>query len=383
MPHDPRTPQETRDEWRRVRAELNAHRFDLSQAAARDVPAELRVLGTPLLARPDWIPEQPIPLRDVRLTWQPDTAAAPIDGTCALLDPIRPLADDGTPYPLYSDALAELARPRLFENRSCYRLLDVEPSAESPRLTYGPGHYFDLIDICEACAHEYAAFGPAQSPLLFREAIGDPTDTRRRSVMTAISTLTIRHDRTAGEAEFLLHWRDPAKVASGGGLYQVMPVGMFQPSHDAPWNLANDFDLWRGFARELSEELLGSTEDYGSDTEPIDYAAWPFCNALAEAEKRGTLTVSWLGLGMDPLTYVTDMLTVAVFDSAEFDELFRHLVTGNDEGHRVGAEDGSGRSVGIAFTEDEITRLTTTEPMQPAGAALLRLAWRSRKELLA
>ena len=52
----------------------------------------------------------------------------------------------------------------------------------------------------------------------------------------AISTLTLRLDRASGRASFLLHWRDPAKVGHAGGLYQVIPVGVFQPSGEAGWN---------------------------------------------------------------------------------------------------------------------------------------------------
>ena len=217
----------------------------------------------------------------------------------------------------------------------------------------------------------------------FRRALGDPTDLGRRPVMSAVSTLTIRHDRAAGAAEFLLHWRDPAKVASGGGLYQVMPVGMFQPSHDAAWNEANDFDLWRSIVRELSEELLGTTEDYGSGDRPIDYAAWEFSRVLDRARARGDLRVYWLGLGIDPLTFVADMLTVAVFEAKVFDEIFGRLVTANAEGHRVEFEDGTGRAAGLPLRADQVDRLTRHEPMQVAGAALLRLAWAHRETLLA
>lgn len=174
----------------------------------------------------------------------------------------------------------------------------------------------------------------------------------------------------------------PVKVASGGGLYQVMPVGMFQASHDAPWNEAHDFDLWRAILRELSEELLGESEDYGSDQAPIDYDSWPLNKMLTAARDAGTLRLFWLGLGMDPLTYVTDMLTVAVFDAELFDETFQQMVASNAEGHRVGVEDGTGRSMGIPFTAERVDRLTGSDPMQPAGAALLRLAWRHRQALL-
>ncbi|MFJ1938848.1 XRE family transcriptional regulator [Kitasatospora sp. NPDC088160] len=383
MADDRPGPSDSREHWRWVRSFLNDHRFELTNRLLAESTPERLVPGTPLLARQHWIPKQPVPLERVRLRWVPDAPEADLDGGEPELDRIRPRRRSGTAYRRYADAVRELARPRLFEDRSCYRLLDVGTSAGGPTLTFGRGRYFDVIDICEAVAHEYAAAvlaGGAATP--FRAAIGDPTDLARRPVMAAISTLTIRHDRRTGEAEFVLHWRDPEKVASGGGLFQVMPVGMFQASHDAPWNEGNDFDLWRAILRELSEELLGDAEDYGSDRAPIDYAAWPLNRSLTAAREDGRLRVFWLGLGMDPLTFVTDMLTVAVFDAELFDETFRRIVSTNDEGHRVGLDDATGRSTGIPFTAEQVDRLTGAEPMQPAGAALLRLAWRHRKALL-
>ncbi|MGW7594330.1 helix-turn-helix domain-containing protein [Streptomyces rubiginosohelvolus] len=378
-------------QWRRVRDYLNLHRFDLSQVAVEGFAEELRVEGTPLLGRPQWIPSSPVPLEDVRLTWSEDRVPTPISGAEPELDHIRPCGEDGTPYALYADAVGALARPRLFQNRQCYGLLGLDSTRPRPQLHFTRGQYFDVINICEAAAHEFAAASlassdngavPAASAMPFRTAIGDPTDLGRRPVMAAISTLTIRHDRATGDAQFVLHWRDPQKVASGGGLHQVMPVGMFQPSHDAPWNRGNDFDLWRSIVRELSEELLGTTEDYGSATAPINYEAWPFNMALQQARRSGDLRVSWLGLGIDPLTFVCDMLTVIVADSRLFDRAFPKLATTNDEGHLVAVEDGTGRSVGIPFRADQIKRLTTQEQMQPAGAALLRLAWQHRADLL-
>jgi hypothetical protein len=171
-------------------------------------------------------------------------------------------------------------------------------------------------------------------------------------------------------------------MPTGGGLYQVAPVGMFQPSHDAAWNRARDFSLWRAIVRELSEELLGGSEDYHSDTAPIDYQRWPLYTTLAEARRTGTLRVHWLGLGLDPLTLVVDMLSVAVFDAACFDAVFAGLVSANEEGRIVTAEDPAGAAVGIPFTAASVERFTAAEPMQAAGAALLRTAWRHRDTLL-
>ena len=200
--------------------------------------------------------------------------------------------------------------------------------------------------------------------------------------MVALCTLVLRADRRSGETAMILHWRDPARVASGGGMYQVAPVGVFQPSHDADWNQANDFSLWRCFVRELAEELLGGGEDYHSDTAPIDYERWPLQAGLSGARRAGRLRVYWLGLGTDPLTLATDMLTVAVFDADLFDATFAGLVGANAEGHIV-APDAAGAAVGVAFKAPKIERFTVDEPMQPAGAALLRIAWEHRDVLLA
>jgi hypothetical protein len=92
--------------------------------------------------------------------------------------------------------------------------------------------------------------------------------------------------------------------------------------------------------------------------------------------------VYWLGLGTDPLTLATDMLTVAVFDADLFDATFAGLVRANAEGHIVGP-DAAGAAVGVPFKAPKIERFTADEPMQPAGAALLRIAWEHRDMLLA
>jgi hypothetical protein len=164
---------------------------------------------------------------------------------------------------------------------------------------------------------------------------------------------------------------------------EVGPVGVFQPSSDAVWNRANDFSLWKAIAREMSEELLGNDENYGSDTQPIDYDHWPFYRELQAARENGTLRAYWFGLGIDPLTLVADMLTVAVFDSAVFDRTFTELVTSNDEGRMLSTGVPGGDNVGVPFNAETIERFVNTEPIQPAGAALLRLAWEHHTELLA
>jgi hypothetical protein len=72
-------------------------------------------------------------------------------------------------------------------------------------------------------------------------------------------------------------------------------------------------------------------------------------------------------MGADPLSLVVDMLVVAVFD-----EPLPNIQRTNDEGRLVTTD----------FTEQNIERLTTTENVEPASAALLRLAWLHRDAIL-
>jgi len=379
----------SQQQWRREREYLNAHRHELSQAVQDLYPPSWRVAGTSMLARPQWRPTRPVPLEQVALSWQPGAAGTVIDAVRpAGSEGVRPLRDDGTRFGSYAEALARLNRPRLLENRTCYRLLDVTSMAGA-QLAFGANRYFDLINVSEAVAHETAGrvLSHPGAPLVMsdlplRSSVGDPRDLARRSVTTGIATLILRRDRAAGSAQMFLHWRDPASVAVNGGLYQVAPAGMFQPSHEASWNLANDLGLWEAIAREVSEELLGTGEDYGSGSAPIDYQRWPFFAALTAARRAGALRGYWLAVGADPLTMDVDLLTVLVFDASFFDAQFAGLVAANDEGQILTGPGAVGREAGIEFSAANVERFTSAEAMQPAGAALLRLAWQHRGVLL-
>jgi hypothetical protein len=375
-------------DWLRIRSYLSEHRYGLALDAAGDYPPDRKVAGTPLLAAPGWQPAEPVSLPEVGLELtsaeaQPPTTGAPaartaLDDAAAPLLPERP---DGTRYLRYSDALRDLAAPAVFENRVTYRLTEARlisglisgltPGAS--RLAFTRGRYFDGVDTGEAAAHEYAATRLGGRPGGLRALIADPCDLGRRPVNLAISTLTLRLDRATGRASFLLHWRDPAKVGHAGGLYQVIPVGVFQPSGEAAWNERRDFSLWRSMIREFDEELRGRSEEYGSEAGPVDYDSWPFARHMADALDRGQIRAWCLGLGTDPLTYATDLLTVVVIDSGVFDELFSLSPRRNAEGSVLAARE---------FDAHVIDRMVTSEPVQAAGAAVLRLAWRHRGTLI-
>jgi hypothetical protein len=156
-------------------------------------------------------------------------------------------------------------------------------------------------------------------------------------------------------------------VGHAGGMYQVLPAGIFQPSGEAAWNARNDFDLWRCMLREYAEELLGADEDHDSERAPIDYEGWLFARRMSAYRESGLVRTWCVGLGVDPLTFATDLLTVAAFDAPVYDELFGGLVRDNAEGTVIAAR---------PFDRATVASLISDYPMQAAGAALLALAVR-------
>jgi hypothetical protein len=360
-------------DWLDVRSCLQRHRYHLAVLATGDYPGR-HVARTPLLASRAWLPAQPVPIQDIRLELDSSAERPVPDHLIAATASVLPTRPDGQRYARYSDAMRELSAPSVFQNKLTYRLSAADLTQPASLLSFSLGRYFDGIDTGEAAAHEYTAHRLGGGRPGLRAVIGNPCNPRRRPMNLAISTLTLRVSRADKQASFVLHWRDPAKVGHAGGLYQVIPVGVFQPSGDAPWNIRNDFSLWRCILREFAEELGGHSEDYGSEHAPIDYDAWPLARQMTEALGSGMIRAWCLGLGTDPLTYATDLLTVLVIDADLADQLYGAPPACNSEGRVLAAQ---------PFTQPVVHRLVTREPMQAAGAALLALAWQHGAALLA
>ncbi|MGH3210344.1 MAG: hypothetical protein ACRDNO_21580 [Trebonia sp.] len=384
-----RTPSEER--WLRVTSSLNRDRYDLAVRAADGFPPALRLAGTPLLAPPAWRLPAPVPLECIRLEFRTDTPLPDVPDVAALAPYALPERADGTRYQRYSDVVAALAAPAVFENRPTYRLVEADLAGADagagqrgeagrrgeagPWLAFARGRFFGGIDDSGPAGLEYAAAACGVAPgHPYRAALGGPAGLARRSATMATSALTLRYDRVAGTARFPLHYRHPGQVSHAGGLYQVIPVGVFQPSGEAPWNEANDFSLWRGLLREYAEELLGADEDHGSEHAPIDYAAWPLAKAMTGALADGRIQAWCLGLGADPLTFALDLLAVVVIDAPLYDDLFGELVDANAEGRVIKPR---------PFDERSVTELIAGTPLQAAAAALLTLALAHRDTLLA
>jgi hypothetical protein len=367
-----RTP--SQEQWLRVSDHLRRNRYSLGVRAADQYPHAARVAGTPLLAAPEWQLPAPVPLSRIRLEFRPQAPRPAVPDVASLAPLALPTRADGRRYERYSDAIGELAAPAIFENRPIYRLLAADLAAAEPRLTFGRGRFFDGVNVGGVACFEYAA---ADLGLIgrcaYREAFGNPTNLNVRSSALATCALTLRYDRATGTATFPLHYRDPALVGHAGGLYQVIPVGIFQSSGEAAWNEANDFDLWRGLLREYAEELLGASEEYGSEHAPIDYGSWPLARAMTDGLESGQIRAYCLGLGTDPLTYAMDLLAAVVIDAPLYDELFGALVSDNAEGRVISPR---------PFDEASVKELLAQAPLQAAGSALLTLAHEHRDVLL-
>jgi hypothetical protein len=69
----------------------------------------------------------------------------------------------------------------------------------------------------------------------------------------------------------------------------------------------------------------------------IDYTTWTFADHLTRALDTGQARVFCLGIGVDPLTFATDILTVLTVDAPIYDELFGQVADTNAEGSIIPA----------------------------------------------
>ena len=385
---DGRSIEHSQRQWRTVRRYLDSKRGQLTRSAATLYPGAVRVGSSALISTESWMPAEPMAFSDVVLSWIMDANEPKVRGGEPESLATRPLDFRGGSYERYSRAMRDLSPPRLFENRPGYRLLHADWSA-SAQLSFTYTAYFEsVIDVSTALAHEYAAASmaagglpePSVDALPFRSLVGDPFDLNRRAVLPSIDTLTLRKAKD-GSASFLLHYRDPASVAAASSLYHLMPAGTFQPSSIAPSHQANDFSMWRSSMREYAEEFLNLEEADGSTVTPIDYDGVEPFRSMSAARAAGQFEMWCFGVGLDPLTLVGEILTVAVIDADAFDSLFAELVTTNQEGSVVTANPHA-PGEGIPFTEEHLEKLLDAQSLAAPAAACLELAWRHRERLL-
>lgn len=383
---DPGPVRDGQERWRAVRAEMNRNRAALGNLASELYPHEQRVPGSSVLVADGWLPDEPVDLASVELTWLDESPPASITGKAPEAARARAMTASGEPYDRYSRALRDLARPKLLDNRVSYRLLSAEWANGRGAFGFHYTSYFDVLDIGEGVGHEFAGAWldagrrkPSLVDLPFRRLIEDPFDFAARPMLPSINTLTIRRDPIEGHRIFL-HRRNAGAVAAAGGMYHVIPAGVFQPAALAPAHQANDFSFWRNIQREFSEELLGNAEHDGNSVDPIDYLNEEPFASFERARQAGDFRVSALALVLEPLTLWVELLTVAVIEAPVFDALFGSMVAVNEEGAAV-STDADRPTVGIPFTSTAREQLRD-EPLSPISRACIELTWQHRHKLL-
>src|SRR5262249_19226663 len=120
------------ESWRAVRAVLTANRHELGRGGGRLVPGGARAGGGGPRGREEGVPAEPVNLDELALSWDDDPANRDGVGPERYAEAsrgVRPQRAAGERYASYTDAVAALDRPALFENRPCYRLLDARLTA--------------------------------------------------------------------------------------------------------------------------------------------------------------------------------------------------------------------------------------------------------------
>ena len=211
----------------------------------------------------------------------------------------------------------------------------------------------------------------------YRTWLGSPFDLQRRCGIPGVNTLTIR--RGPPVPTFILHERNLQKVATSQGVIHVAPAGEFQPRDLSSLAGVVDLDLWNNVMREYAEEFLGLGEAQGQSIEMQQSRRLDeVMSALNDARAAGGISTWFLGIGMDPLTWKPEILTVAIFEPEVFDTIFQNIVTENDEGRLI-FRDVDSRQM-TPFTESNADS-RFRDRLLPAGAACLALAWQHRSKL--
>ena len=382
----------TRGEFIVTREYLKGHRGALATLALTNQESFQSGDDIPLLAKPGWIPSRPLLLSEVVLRLREPRQEEERLLTEARLSLQRywPLDKNGQRLEKYSRAILEYDKVTRMEDRPSYRLLDVLSDKSSPtdrELIFARSSYFDGIDLTESLAYETSLRvrrnrkAPMGGP--YRSWTSDPFRLDKRVALPGINTLTIR--LSGAGPNFFMHRRGfNARVSMG--VYHVAPAGEFQPHIDDPTVWASDLNLLHNIIREYAEEFLGVAEAGGDGGVAIDYDRDPPYSDFCRAFRQGKMKVFYLGVGIDPLSWKPEILTVCVFDGPAFDKIFRGMVTDKiDEGtggfilagKKRGGSGGTGRSYeGLPFNLANTALFTDPATTLPAGAACIILAAR-------
>ena len=367
--------------WKKWRIERSVTQFRRTRTAVKENRAALRTLAlkigsaksvhfhivddVPLLVKEKWLPSKPVPLESIELEVEQDP------GVKISLSRQKLPSYVGGKYKKYSDAVEELDKPTVFQDRDQYRLFQIDET----RLVFSKKihSYFDKINYGEYLVYELSyqnrklIQGHSNRNLLLKQ-LQTPAD---YVILSGVSTLTIIHDGT--ELRIIMHLRGKCETAYAMGTFHVIPAGEFQPSCLAAVSVDEDFDLWKNIMREYAEELLLMDEYDGNSTVPFNYHTEPFISMENERAKKNIRSF-YLGTGLDPITFQGEILTAVVFKEGTFNNIFPNVVTKNFEGEIIADRDRWGRQ----FTQEEYNSYREANILA-AGEAILNIAWRNRQ----
>ncbi|MEU5957957.1 hypothetical protein [Streptomyces sp. NPDC047525] len=374
-----------------VRSKLSSARAELTEACLAAHKEYRHDPGIPLLQKPGWIPGSPLDLGDVSLSIdrQESSRIALVEAQARLLR-YWPLTEGGTHIGSYSDAIEIFARPSLWANGRSYRLMSVRSEDELQSeaelaLSFTLANYFDMINTSEPLGYELAARlvdGRSLRPVKgrYRRWLGDPFAFDRRCALPGINTLTVR--RGAEGAYFFLHDRRASAVATAMGAIHVAPAREFQPTSGLrSAGVDQDFDIWHSVLRSYSEEFLGVDSSQARRGATYNYAEDPPYSELDTMRRNHDLEIWFLGIGLDPVTWKPEILTVVVFEETAFNRVFGPMLSENSQGPFVRMRDDNSGYAGLLFTRDIVKEYEHSSHTLPAGRACLSLAWRWRKVL--
>ncbi len=182
-------------------------------------------------------------------------------------------------FAIYDDVhLARLrGQRRNLTNNLSYVFDRLESSPESLTLSANLGNYFDMIATCDALDQEMRHFAlRGEGVLLHRQQLHTQIDHqavlvngRGRAAVIGVAVLTVfKHQ---GEYHLILGQRS-ASLATGAGMYHVIPAFIFQPSHHNQAWIRAEWSVKHQVLREFGEELFAIPEYADWDSpQAVDY----------------------------------------------------------------------------------------------------------------
>ena len=330
------------------------------------------VPGFPLIAKKGWLLKKPAIL----------TESSPLPGWNPYFKEQEARRLEG----LNVDYVALKSRLMPKRNRpwdgEAYRILDVIPTDDDLRMTFGVAGYFHYVNTCEAAAVELADVVRSNSAGGIPKASehrGPPEaifDLEGRSRIAAVNCILILKNYSVGAYsdqtrrqvnKFVLHERGES-VLSGQNCTHVVPAGTHQPLSKGFGDL-NEISIWQTAIREFCEELFNKEElakfkrlgESFLDLPEIK----PYVNAFF---RSGAATVYLMGVGLEPLTMNFEILTAIV---ADWSKASTSAILKFDENYE-------GKIHFVDLTREnlktEAVRVRNGREMTPAAKACLLLA---------